>query len=319
MTTVEHGKEHSIVHFSGRNIADETLYSPVKVAKAIGVSESSVKRWCDSGKIAFTKTAGGHRRLNRAQIIAFLREKNYELISPSLIGLPAFDGFSVADTSDAMNQFYSALVTGDESKCRRILTYLYLNGWLMEDIADQVVAVAFEKIGTGWEHGSVAIYEERRACEICLNSLRALRLMFVTPASNAPTAIGGTVAGDNYRIPTFCAEMTLICNGWNATSLGSDLPFETLRQAALDHHPNLMWLSVSEVADESGFAKELNEFAGQLPEKTILVVGGNAITPGLRSQIKNAICCDNMSQLVASTRHLRPKLESTKRFIYSVK
>jgi excisionase family DNA binding protein len=52
--------------------------SPRQVAEAIGVSESSLKRWCDSGLIPTRRTAGGHRRVPVAGVVAFLRERGFD-------------------------------------------------------------------------------------------------------------------------------------------------------------------------------------------------------------------------------------------------
>ena len=48
------------------------LLSPKQVARALGVSESSLKRWCDKGLIPTERTAGGHRRLPLAGVLDFL-------------------------------------------------------------------------------------------------------------------------------------------------------------------------------------------------------------------------------------------------------
>lgn len=50
------------------------LLSPRELAQAIGVSESSIKRWIDDGLIGATKTAGGHRRIAGSEAIRFVRE-----------------------------------------------------------------------------------------------------------------------------------------------------------------------------------------------------------------------------------------------------
>ena len=49
------------------------LLTPKQVARAIDVSESSIKRWCDKGVIETQYTAGGHRRITMAGLIEFVR------------------------------------------------------------------------------------------------------------------------------------------------------------------------------------------------------------------------------------------------------
>jgi len=285
----------------------QVLYSPRAVAKAIGVSESSLKRWCDSGKIAAIKTAGGHRRVNRGAVIEFLRGKKYELQDPSAIGLPSLDDTNIDDSADAADQLFNSLVEGDSGTANQILIYLFVNGWMMEEIIDQIVSVAFTRIGSKWEHGNLEVYQERRACEICLNTMREIRLMLSPPKENALKAIGATIEGDHYALPTFSVEITLATYGWNASSIGSNVPLNSLLQAVRDQSPDLVWLSASHLEDGDRFVEAVNNFAVQVPESTTFVVGGYAIKPSFRPRIKGAICCDNLSQLVASIKHLKPK------------
>lgn len=64
------------------------VLSPKQVARAIGVSEASLKRWCDKGKLTLTKTAGGHRRLHVSSVLRFLKDSGRELVRPEILGLP---------------------------------------------------------------------------------------------------------------------------------------------------------------------------------------------------------------------------------------
>ena len=61
------------------------LVSPKQVARVIGVSESSLKRWCDQGLIRMVRTAGGHRKMQISEVIRFVREHNHKLVNPELL------------------------------------------------------------------------------------------------------------------------------------------------------------------------------------------------------------------------------------------
>ena len=54
----------------------KSVLSPKELAAAIGVSESTLKRWADDGLIVFSRTAGGHRRIRLAEAIRFIRENH---------------------------------------------------------------------------------------------------------------------------------------------------------------------------------------------------------------------------------------------------
>ena len=61
--------------------------SPKDFAGALGVSESSVKRWVDDGKIRALKTPGGHRRIAVHDALYFVRQTGADVARPELLGL----------------------------------------------------------------------------------------------------------------------------------------------------------------------------------------------------------------------------------------
>ncbi|MEM9791075.1 MAG: MerR family DNA-binding transcriptional regulator [Planctomycetota bacterium] len=64
------------------------VLSPKEVALAIGVSESSLKRWADAGRIRVRRTAGGHRRIAIQEAIRFARYYGFPVVRPDILYLP---------------------------------------------------------------------------------------------------------------------------------------------------------------------------------------------------------------------------------------
>jgi excisionase family DNA binding protein len=72
-------------------LPQKRLLSPRQLATAIGVSESSLKRWIDDGLLSAARTAGKHRRIPLAEAIRFIRSQRAPLVRPDALGLPDLD------------------------------------------------------------------------------------------------------------------------------------------------------------------------------------------------------------------------------------
>lgn len=281
------------------------LVTPKQVARAIQVSESSVKRWCDKGVIPTQYTAGGHRRIPMSGLLDFLRSAQQELVRPEVLGLPATTGQTKRVIQRAAGQLTEALVQGDEEQARQIVLDLYLAEHSICAICDQVIAKSFQEIGDRWECGDAEVYQERRGCEQALRVLRELRMLIPRPPADAPHAIGGAIEGDQYNLATTMVELVLRDTKWNATSLGDNLPFNTLGAAIRRHRPRMFWISVSHLASESQF---IDAYAGLYDEfglNVAFVVGGRALTEKIRQRMKYAAFCDNLQHLEAFAQTLK--------------
>lgn len=275
------------------------LITPKQVAQAIGVSESSLKRWCDRGILTTVRTAGGHRRLALDDVMRFLRESGHHVVQPALLGLPATVGQGATVVARARQQLREALLAGDEEQCRRIVFDLYLAGQSACDICDRILAGAFHDIGDGWECGEVSVYRERRGCEIALKALHDLRLAMPAPAADAPLAIGGALEHDPYRLPTTMVELALREVGWRANSFGTRLPASTLEQAIRENRPQLLWVSVSHIESLPAFLDDYARLYGTAQELgTAVAVGGRALTEEIRQRMDYSAFCDTLRHLV---------------------
>lgn len=286
-------------------------FSPKQVARAIGVSESSLKRWCDRGLIPTICTAGGHRRLPVQGVLDFIKSTQRTLVQPEVLGLPSPLGGRRRTLTEGSDELVQLLIAGDELAARRLLLDLFLDHHRLSLIGDSVLAPAFQQIGQLWECGKVEVYRERLACRICARVIDEIRRLIVQPSTEAPLALGATPSGDFYDLPGGLVELTIRQNGWRSLSLGSNLPFETLAAAVNQQQPKLFWLSISHVPNRLEFARTYPLLKEALGNDVPIVVGGRALDDELRSVMPGSHFCSNLSELEAWLKQVsQPSVES---------
>ena len=276
------------------------LFTPKQVAQALGVSEASVKRWCDKGTLRSSRTAGGHRRIPLQAVLIYLRTRAQPPARPELLGLPASTGHGTRGLNKCRGPLREALEAGDLEQATAIVLNLYLGGFSTDLICDRCVAAVLHEIGEGWLCGEVAIYQERRGCGIAEQAVRTLGQALPGPPPNAPRALGGALSGDSYSIPTCMVEIVLREHSWRAQSLGVDLPASTLHEALERERPQLLWLSVSALADEDHFLREYRGIYLRARQLDVpVVVGGRALNAKLRARMSYTAFCDTLGHLVS--------------------
>lgn len=280
------------------------LHSPKQVALVLGVSESSLKRWCDQGLLQTMRTAGGHRKVLAAEVIRFARDRGMALVSPELLGLPPVGGSTSSNFEKNAQLLADALLSGDEAVSRQLVLNLSLSQQPLARIFDDVIARAFAIIGDRWACQQAQVYQERRSCEIILRTLVELRKSQLAVPCHL-TACGGTATGNQYSLQTLMAEIVLRDSGYQATSLGTAIPFESLAQAIHELRPTLFWLSVAYIPDQAdflgGFARLSSACAAT---QSALVIGGRALTADLREHMIDVTYVDSMQQLAGFARTL---------------
>jgi methanogenic corrinoid protein MtbC1 len=275
------------------------LVSPKQVARAIGVSESSLKRWCDQGLIKTVRTAGGHRKMAIREVLRYVRENDHQLVSPEFLGLPPVSEHASIGLTHGGPRLVDALLAGDEILARQIVFDLYLAKHSPAVICDEVIAAAFREIGDRWACHDAEVYQERRGCEIALRILFDLRRVQPVP-ERTRLATGGTIEGDLYSLPSSMAELVLRDSGFYATTLGTSIPFASLVKAVQATKPELFWVSVSHIHEGLDFISEFAALSQAcLATDTALVVGGRALTEELRQRMTYAAYCDTMQHLAA--------------------
>jgi len=252
--------------------------SPRDLAVAVGASESSLKRWIDDGAVTASRTAGGHRRILRADAVRFIRESRLQIVRPDLLGLDVSSVGAVRGDHPAADDLLEAMRAGDGRTVIGLVVSAFVAGASVAEICDGPVRDALSAVGELWRHGADGIAIEHQAVEACAQALGMIREMLPEPGAEAPTAIGGAVTGDPYLLPTLVAAVVLREGGYRAVNLGPDLPSAALLHGIERHRPALVWRSASIARDDRDLKRELDALAPALrAEPAELVLGGRGL------------------------------------------
>lgn len=290
--------------------SDCPYLSPRGLADALGVSESSLKRWADGGRLAVERTVGGHRRIALGEAVRFVRREGLRPVRPELLGLPG-TGAEPGAAGDsgregAVERLHAALLADRGEEARSLVVSLYLDGAGLGWICDAVIRPVLARLGELWHSGAGGIFLEHRATESCARALAELRRLLPPVAEHAPVALGGAAAGDVYRLPSAMAALVLAEAGFRDRNLGADTPVAALAAALRHHRPRLAWLSFSVApADPRAARQGLEQLVEALGSGT-LVLGGRAADAVPLPAHPGVVRLGSMAELAAFARAKAP-------------
>lgn len=278
--------------------------SPKELAQAIGVSESSLRRWADEGKLAVQKTAGGHRRIPLAEAIRFVRSTNTGLAQPEILGLDELNTVGPRvnheDPHWADEALLSALNEGRTLDARGLLLSLYLEGQSLASIFDGPIRHAMHTLGELWKNDDSGIVIEHAATDTCIGAIQQLRSMLQAPGSGARVALGGTPSSDPYLLPSLMVATLFSEAGFRTVNLGPDVPTRALLSAIELHQPAVVWCSISSPIDARSRDHMLRDLIDRLAVKqTPLVVGGRSLQIDALPAYPHLLAMQSMAELSA--------------------
>jgi len=297
----------------GQNVQQNSIemkssLSPKELGAAIGVSESSLKRWADSGRLHVARTAGGHRRIHLSEAVRFIRESGFSVERPDLIGLDDLVELEPGATrADPAEQFFQALIEGQGERVRGLALALYLEGTALAGVIDRMVAPAMRRVGELWQHSPEGIFVEHRASDLCAQALNRIRGLAPAPAGQ-PHAIGGAPENDPYVLPSLMAASVLATEGWSEANLGAHTPLAVLAQAAADCDARIAWLALSVAMPPARLRETVEQMSEALRAhgaRSRLVVGGPALAGRTTPAIDGVYFAGSMAELSAFARGLR--------------
>lgn len=279
-----------------RTALPDRFLSPAQLARALGLSESTVKRWIDHGRIPAEKTPGGHRRIRFSEAAALFRRSDGWALDPGVLGLVA-DGTATAESLPLL------LCSETPELAERALENAFGAGIPAAELADRWIAPAMEKLGHGWESGTLAVTGEHRATSAMLRAVHGLLRATPPPSEAAPRAFVAGLSRDPYLLAPLCAQLVLREAGYAADNFGPDTPLDDLEEEVRSQRPALVALSFS-VTVSATPRPRFRIGAACREVGSALIVGGRALRPDLVEALDATAWCRSMTELDRMARHL---------------
>ncbi len=211
----------------------DKLLTSAEVARILGVTAGSVKRWADLGLLRCARTAGRHRRFDPMEVERFLRDQT---------------GAVQPDQGPDVEGWLDLLLSDTDS--HQLLATLYsertrLGAWWR--VAESLSAV-LEEIGERWTEGTLSILEEHLASER-LSRMTAHVSDQLPSRPGAPRLLLTTAEGEEHTLGLGLAELVARERGWPVLWAGRRVPLSEIVAHVASGGVDAVAVSASSVAD----------------------------------------------------------------------
>jgi len=275
------------------------------VAKALGLSVSTIKRWVDSGTIHAVRTTGRHRLIPRSEAIRMAHELGLDGTEiRKIAGIPSGDLTPVDEQT--CDRLCHMLKDGHVQQAKSLIQSISVSGRNAIALSDQLIRPVMGRIGHGWMVGALDVYQEHQASHIVAAAI--LELIDQVSREHKPTgplALCAATEGDPYVLSCLLGELVLREMGWDVRNLGVNLPLRSLANATVQYRPRLVFLSINFLRDQDHFIREYLPFYETAAEThAAVIVGGQALDAELRSRLRYTAFGDRMIHLAEFARQL---------------
>jgi excisionase family DNA binding protein len=230
----------------------EKLLSSRDAAGYLGVSESSIKRWVDSGAIRAFKTSGGHRKIAYEDLFEFVQQKDPEKFRSTT----AFtNSLSIEEIRE---KFKCAMQAGNIFQMVEMIRTYFLQLGGLPGAIDKVIYPAYLSLRAKCVHPSEECLVLHRALDQIRKVLSFAKSKLVLPSENlkARKVLLLDIGYEIDALPTYLAEYCLPPGG-QVVQLGYNVPLAVLKGALQLEKPDCIWVSAGG-SKPSGFLKRLS-------------------------------------------------------------
>lgn len=226
---------------------NKILLTTREASSILGVHDSSIKRWCDRGRLECDVTAGGHRRISLDALVRFATRESF---AAPLLALDRYafevwsatDRFRSGDGGELVDLSFGWMDSGPEEHLAALLQFMLDQGFAAERLADLLLGPLVRRIGREWERGCIGVGDEHRMTQVLLDALYEIRGRRRHPTA-APTAIVATSEGNRHELGAQMVRLVLERGPWRVVYLGADVPTAEIVVQQRRHEASLVCLS----------------------------------------------------------------------------
>jgi excisionase family DNA binding protein len=265
----------------------ERLFSTAELGRLLSVSEATVKRWADTGRIGCFRTPGGHRKFRICDISSFVEATGYEvtdalttILANGRTDRAVGDTLDRSDLSRVVTEYAARAIGGDVDGVHRMITCLQARGICLAETLDRVVAPAFSSIGDRWERGELTVVEEHVATNSTVEALgRLADSAAPAPGTSERLALAACLEGERHDLGARAAAAVLEGCGYRSIHVGANTPIADLETHLESHPTHLLVVSSKAPPDPVELGKQIEHLAGfARRHDTALVLGGDGFS-----------------------------------------
>lgn len=257
------------------------MLSTNEVAKLLNVTETTIKRWADSGKLSCQKTLGGHRKYSFQDIKDFATKYNIEIIGTLPANLEKVDNKELEFLLYSKNYkklgeiIFERALNGSLEDVYEMLYYFTKNQVDFYSLCDRIIFSCFVKVGELWEKGSIDIDKEHIISEKIRSAvIRLVPFLPHSKANNIKVLIAST-EDQIHDMASLFLSFALSIEGCETIFLGARTPFNALIKAIDEHNPNFICISAKvKPENDQYYISKLIELKDFCSSKNIKIIAG---------------------------------------------
>jgi excisionase family DNA binding protein len=268
----------------------ERIYSTRELAQVWNVSESTVKRWSDSGELRCYRTPGGHRKFHLQDICNYQKSRGFE--ATGLLTTEQWENPEIEKSLNSKNfgkiqqlVHYLAL-QNQRIRIRNLMERLYMRGVGLSDIYDEILIPVLERSQQELKTNEISL----GYAELLKNNLdTAMSLLFPELIRRRQNGKTGLCAApdDSCRMVLNALSQIIEIEGWDCLNLGNRIPYDAMADIVNEEPVNLVCVtcSNSEILDHRSF-KTLADVTTK-HRVPLVILGTTFSEPKLRQELSH--------------------------------